>query len=145
MATLSVTVDRSDLTLADLVISGDASSGLWIPEEGFVRPEKRWNRSTASSRWTHGDVQTGARLEHATLQFTVYARGTSAADLMAKRNEVEAAFFQWVYDLTVSEDGQAVTYTADCADVSWGEADSQMAGAFMARAVLTVPVHPVGA
>lgn len=141
---LSVSVDRTDLGLAALVFAAP-STGLWVPEDGLVWPEKRWTRSAASSPFTHGSVQTRATLEQATMQLTVYLSAASAAALRTLKAEVEAAFFQWVYDVTVTEDGEAVTYTADCGDVSWGPFDSGMTRAHLARATVTAPVYPIGA
>ena len=132
------------LTLGTLVIANDPSDGLWLDEDGLSWPEKRWSRTSASSRWTHGSVQTNARLEQTAVSATVYAQGATHAALRAKQAELEAAAFEWSFDLTITEDGQAVTYAADCADVTWSDADSGMAGAHLARAVLTIPVHPVG-
>lgn len=140
---LSVSVDRTDLGLAALVFD-DPASGLWVPEDGLVWPEKRWTRTSVSGPFVHGSVQTRATLEQATMQLTVYVSAATSAALRTLQAEVEAAFFQWVFDVTITEDGQATTCTADCADVSWGPFDSGMTRAHLARATVTAPVYPVG-
>ena len=82
-----------------------------------------------------------------TLRFslTIYAQGVTTAGLRGRQVELEDALGQWNFDLTITEDGQARTYDADCADVTWGELDSGMVRAHMARATVSIPCHPVGA
>lgn len=140
---LSVTVDRTSLALGALTIADDPSAGLWLPEDGLTRPARSWARTTVSSPFLHGSVQTRAFLEHTQLNLSVYARAASTAALVALMDEVDAAFSQFVYDVTLTVDGSAKSYLCDCADVAWGDVDSGMAKAFMARATLTVPCYPV--
>lgn len=143
--TLSLTIDRSALTLPDLVIGNDPSAGLWLPEDGFTRPGKAWNRTVVRSSFGHGAVQTRATLEQASINATIYAQGATTAALRTKQAELEDALFQWIFSATITEDGQALTYECDCADVGWGEADSGMVRAHLARASVTIPCYPVGA
>lgn len=142
---ISLTIDRTALSLPALVIGNNPADGLWLPEEGVGRAAKVWRRRTVSSPFIHGTVQTGAVLEQASLPYTIYAGGASTAALRAKQDELEAALFQWIFDLTVTEDGAATTFECDCADVSWNEFDSGMTRAHMARATVTIPCYPVGA
>ena len=142
---ISLTIDRSALTLADLVIGTDPTSGLWLPEDGFTRPGKAWRRTVVTAPFTHGGVQTQAALEQASINVTVYAQGATTSALRTKQNELEDALFQWIYSATITEDGQALTYECDCADVGWGEVDSGMVRAHLARATVTIPCYPVGA
>jgi hypothetical protein len=143
--TLSLTIDRTALTLADLVIGNDPTAGLWLPEDGFTRPAKAWRRTTVTSPFAHGSVTTQATLEQASINVTVYAQAATTAALRTLQDELEAALYQWIYSATITEDGQALTYECDAADIGWGEFDSGMTRAHLARATVTIPCYPVGA
>jgi hypothetical protein len=140
---LSVTVDRTSLGAAALSIPDFPTAGLWIPEDGLSRPGKTWTKQTATSPFTHGTVTTRAKLEQATINLSVYAQGVSTAAVVALQDEVEAAFAQFAYTVTITLDGSAKSYVCDPADLSWGDLLSPEAKAFMARATLTIPCHPV--
>ena len=141
---ISLSIDRTSLSLTPLVI-GNYPDGLWLPESGLGRPSKQWRRETVRSRFVHGDVQTQATLEHSSLPFTIYAQAATTAALRTLQDELEAALFQWAFDATGTEDGEALTYACDCADVSWGDFDSGMVRAHIAKATVTIPCYPVGA
>lgn len=141
---LELSVDRTDLSLAALVFS-TPDTGRWIPEDGLTYPAKRWRKQYATSNHLHGDVLVRATLEHASIGATLYVKAADAAALKTAKAEVEDALGQFFYNVTVTEDGQATTYSADPADVSWGDADSGMSGAHLARCSVLIPVYPVGA
>lgn len=142
---ISLSIDRTALSLAALVIADDPSTGLWIAEDGFGRPGRLWRRTSVSSPFIHGSVQTRATLEQASIPVTIYAQGATTAALRTKMAELDDALSQWIYDVTITEDGQATTFECDCADVSWNEFDSGMTRAHLARATVTIPCYPVGA
>lgn len=142
---ISLSIDRGALSLAALVITDDPASGLWIDERGFGRPARLWTRTRVSSPFMHGSVQTRATLEQASIPVTLYAQGATTAALDAKKAELDDALAQWIYNVTITEDGQATTYECDCADVSWNEFDSGMTRAHLAKATVTIPCYPVGA
>jgi uncharacterized protein (DUF1786 family) len=142
---ISLSIDRTVLSLPALVIGANPADGLWLPEDGVGRAGKSWRRTVVSSPEMHGTVQTRAVLEQSSLPYTIYAGADTTAALRAKQDELEAALFQWVFDATVTEDGQARTFECDCADVSWGDFDSGMVRAHIARATVTIPCYPVGA
>ncbi|MGZ5410429.1 MAG: hypothetical protein ACXWDJ_10585 [Aeromicrobium sp.] len=142
---ISLTIDRTALSLPDLVISNDPTDGLWLPEDGFGRPGKVWRRTSVSSPFIHGSVQTRAVLEQASIPVAVFAQGVTTAALRTLQAELEAALSQWIFEATVTEDGSATTFECDCADVSWNEFDSGMTRSHLARATVTIPCYPVGA
>ena len=142
---ISLSIDRAALSLSALVIGNDPTSGLWLPEEGQGRPGKVWRRQTVRSPFVHGEVLTGAVLEQASIQRDIYAMGATTAALRTTQDELEEALFQWAYDVTLTEDGETLTYACDPADVSWGEADSGMIRGHIAKATVTIPCYPVGA
>lgn len=137
---LSVTVDRTTLALTPLVIGSDPSAGLWIPEGGLGRIGTTWRRTRVGSPFTNRSVQTRAVLDDDTIPLSVYAQAASSAALDTLKDEVEAAFYQWAYDLTVTEDGVAKVFSVDCADVKWNDYDSGMTSAFLAQGSLSIPV-----
>lgn len=143
---LSVAITRTALSLGALTIDDQPKSvGLWIPEDGLGRVGKSWRRRTVSSPFINGSVQVGAVLDDGSIPLALYAQAATTAALRTLQDEVEAALFQWSFDLTIAEDGQADTYSCDCADVAWNAYDSGMTRAHLARATVTIPCYPVGA
>lgn len=140
---LSITVDRSSLSKSDLVITDYPTGGLWLPEDGLGRPGKSWRRTYATSPWVHGSVQTQATLDQSSQPLSIYAQGTTTAALRTLQAEVEEAFFQFVFPLTITEDGESQVWECDSADISWGDLDSGLTAAHLARATVTIPVYPV--
>lgn len=137
---LTLAVDRTGLSLAALTFA-DPASGLWV--DAITRPGRRWSRTSASSPFTHGSVQTQATLETATLEAVLYVQAADAATLTTQRQAVEAAFFQWAYEVTVTEESSAETFSCDCADLAWNEYDPGMAAAHLARVVVSIPCYPL--
>ena len=140
---LSVSIDRTSLGAGALSIPDFPVAGLWIPEDGLTRPGKTWNRQTASSPFTHGSVTTRATLEQSSINLSVYAQGASTAALVALQDTLEAAVSQFAYTVTITVDGSAKAYTCDPGDVSWGDLLAPQARAFLSRATLTIPCHPI--
>jgi hypothetical protein len=140
---VTVVIDRSSLSLANLTISSNPSTGMWIPEDGLSRPLKRWRRRSVESPWFHGTTMVSASLEQAALGLTVYLQKTSQAALELAQSELETALWQFTYEVTESTTGGASrVWDAEPADIDWGSADSGMARAFIARAEVVIPVHP---
>lgn len=139
---LTVAISRTSLSLADLTI-GDYPGTLWLPNDGLERPAMTWVRQTASSPFTHGTVTTRAKLDQSSIPLTIKAKATTTALLVAAMDEVEAAFSQLAYTVTITLDGQSKAYVCDPADVAWGQVDSGMSKAFMAQATVSIPCHPV--
>jgi hypothetical protein len=142
---LSISIDRTALSLAALVIGDTPATGLWVPPDGVGRPAKTWRTASASSNFTHGEVPTRAVLEQSAQLLTVHAEAASTSALHALQDELEAAVFQFVYDVTVTEDGQARTWTCYPADVAWSDITPGMVAARLSTATLTIPCYPVGA
>lgn len=142
--TLSITIDRSSLSLADLSLTDTPGGAFWLPEDALQRPAKAWRRTYAgSSPWLHGSTLTAAVLEQSTLPFTIYTQAASAAALDMQMDELEAALSQFTYDTTVTVNGVAKTWACDPGDIGWGEVDSGMARVHMARASVSIPVYPI--
>ena len=140
---LELSIDRAGLTLPALAF--DTPGVRWVPEDGISYPAKRWRREYADARNLHGSVLVRATLEHAAIAGTLYVQAADAAALKTAKAEVEAAFGQFFYEVTITEDGLSTTYSADPADMDWGSVDSGMSRAHLARATVNIPVYPVGA
>lgn len=143
---ISVTFDREALSLADLVITEDSSDTFWLPEDGVSWPDFAMRRTyLPDSDYVGGQQLRSAVPAASTLPLTIYAHADTTAELKAAMAELSAAATQWAYDLTLTIDGESWTYPADPEFPQWGQVDSGMVRAHMARASLTVPVNPIGA
>jgi hypothetical protein len=139
----SVTFDRASLALADLVASNDPDDALFLSENGIVRPDFDYRRGYApQSSFSPGQQLLSAVLEASTLSLVIMCRATSTALLRAAEAELTAAVGQFAFDVTLTVDGQAETWAADCSVPKFGDVDSGMAKAFLSRAVLTIPINP---
>jgi hypothetical protein len=142
---VSLTIDRAGLSLPDLVITNDGfatGEGLWVADFSEAVFEFRYGYAPASPH-VAGQQLLWAVLEQGGQPVTVYARGTSSADLAAKKATVEQAVSQFNYDLTVTVDGVSQTFSADPTWPQWA-ADSGMSEAFMASTSLAFRVNRVG-
>ena len=141
---LSIAIDRASLTLATLTITSTPGGAFWLPEDGMTRPGVTWRRQYAgASPWLHGSTLTAAVKEQSTLPFTVYTQAATTATLRAQMDELENALSQFTFDTTVTIDGVARTWACDPADIGWGDVDSGMVAAHMARAAISIPVYPI--
>lgn len=141
---ISVSIDRSSLTLPPLVITDYPSGDLHLPEDGLVWPVFETRRTYApDSAYEAGRLLLAAVQGAAELPLTVYAHGTSGADLAATKAELEQALAQWSYDLTLTVDSVAHTYHAEVIlGIPWGPIDSGMVAARMARTSFSIPLNP---
>ena len=142
---LTVSIDRSSLTLAALVIS-NTPGAYWLPEDGFTEPEFDQRQTFASdSPDTAGSLLIQSVQGVGSFGCTVYTQASTAAALKAQKRALEAAVYQFSYTLSLTIVGAPDTYAAMPGRVSWGEVDSGMVGALLARAAVTIPVQPLGA
>jgi hypothetical protein len=142
--TTSITIDRTALSLPDLVITGDSTGAdFHLPEDGIGRPNFAMRRGYApTSRLISGQQLLSAVADVGSLSLRIYAHGTSTADLDVNRAALTAALTQWAFQLTLTVDGSAETYWCDPEFPTWGPVDSGEVAAFMSIATITVPVQP---
>ena len=142
MATMTLSVDRTSLTLAALVLSNDEpSSGLWIKSAG--RPSRLpRNVYAEQSPYLDGAVLTHSTLDQSSLSFTIAAKAATYADLEALQDEAEAAFGQFVFDATHTVNGVARVWACDRAGISWDPYDPGEVDGAIASGSLTIPVYP---
>lgn len=143
---LSVAFDRTALSLSPLVIDADPFAGdFHLPEDSATWPAFSMRRSyLPDSDWIAGQQLRSAVRSPATLPLTIYAHSDTTAGLRAVMEELEAASSQWAYDISLTMDGSTWTWPADPELPQWGDIDSGMARAHMARASLVVPINPAG-
>lgn len=143
---LSVSIDRTSLSLSALVINDYPGAGLWLPEDALQRPAKAQRLTyAADSPFVHGSLLTSAVLLQSSLPMSVKAGAATTAALEDLMDELEAALFQFTYDVTVTVDGSPRVWRADPADIGWGTIDSGEVAARIATASVTIPVYPVSA
>lgn len=141
---LSVTITRASLALPNLVITNYPTGDFWIPEDGLEEPEVNWRITYAPDHPdVHGRAKIGASLEASTIPLQVYTKAATAAALAANKATLRAALGQFAFNVTVNIDGATATYSADPCGPKWGQIDSGMLRAYLARASVVIPVYPI--
>lgn len=147
--TLTISVDRTSLALGPLVITGSratattgANPGLWIPADGYVRPQFAPRRTFApDSAYVPDKQPVAAVLDEGTWPLTIRAAADDAATLAAVRSVVSYAFSQWRYPVTVTLDDVEETWMCGYTWPTWPESAYWQTRGHEDRAVLTVPVR----
>lgn len=142
---ISLTITRDELALSDLTIdSNPFGTAHHIPEEGVEWPHFPMRRFYAPpSRLTEGQSLLAAGRDLGVMPATIYAHGSTMAALMTAKAEIEAALAQSTYEVTLVVNGETVgTWRCDPDTPEWGELDSGMARAFIAKATVTFTLHP---
>jgi hypothetical protein len=142
---ISVSIDRTELALAALVITNDPYAGdFHIPEDGITEPEFPMRVAYApESVYMPGKLPLAAAVDAGGLALIIYAHAASSAALTTAKAVLAAALGQWRFDITTDVDGEQITYESICPAVpSWGQVDSGMVAAHMARCSVTIPVNP---
>lgn len=136
-----------DGTLPALTVgSYPTVGGYWFPEDGTSEPE--FDQRTAfadDSPHVAGSLATQSVTGLGTWAGTVYTLAASEGDLKAQKRALEACVRQFSYVMSLTIVGSPDDYTCLAGRISWGEYDSGMAHDLIARAVITIPVQPLGA
>lgn len=141
---IELSIDRASLSLPPLVITGNPFAGsLHLPEDGATWPAFDTRRTYApDSAYVGGRTLLAAVREAAEIPLTIYAHATTGALLAAAKAELEAAIAQWSYTLTLTVDSVAHVYAAEVVlGVPWGQIDSGMVAAHLARASFSIPLN----
>lgn len=141
---ITLTIDRTELALADLVITSvPFATAYHIPEDGTSWPRFTTRRSYApTSAFVPGELMLGSVTDAGDWPLTIYANGADAAALSTAMDALEAALTQSAFEVTLDVNGVTRTYPADPEFPDWGEIDSGMARAFIAKASVTLQVNP---
>lgn len=140
----SLTIGRAGLSLADLTIGNDPTSGFWLPEEGLEEPDQSWRLSYMPDHPdVHGKQLLSAVLEHSAIPAVIYTKAATSADLATNKATLATALGQFSYTVTLNLDGATYAYSADPCGPRWGAVDSGMVRAKIARASVVIPVYPI--
>lgn len=136
---ISLTIDRTGLSLADLVVDADPFTGdFHIPEDGLRWPRLAMRSVYApESEFIQGRVKLAQVAGVADYPVTLYAHGTTTAEVFTAMDELEAAVTQFEFDLTVTIDGQSRTYLAEGDFPDWGEVDSGQVRGHLVKGTVT--------
>lgn len=144
MTAISVAFDRTTLSLSTLTVTNTPGGTYWIPSEGTEWPKfaRRKTRAPASPYLSGPGVLLAKVADGGTLPLTVYASGATTAALETAKDALQAAVDQWSYTLTLTIDGTARAFIAECSDeeITWGEINPGMVRAKIARGSLVVPL-----
>lgn len=144
MTVLQAILARDSLSLADLTIGTSPTDDFWLPEDGISWPHfgRRKDRAPVS-RYVDGPGALLSRVADAgTFPLAVYATGDTDAEVVANMAVLQAAVDQWTYDLTLVTGSASQAFTAECADdeIAWGDIDSGMVRARIARGSVVIPL-----
>jgi hypothetical protein len=143
---LALTLERTALSLAPLVITNNPYDdvALWLPEDGLSEPDFDMRVTYApDSAYMPGRFKIAAVLDMTSIPCTIYARGTTTSALQSAKNELAAAVSQWAFDVTLTVDGVAQTWPAAAPSwPKWGDVDSGMVAAHIAKASFSIPLNP---
>lgn len=142
----TVTIDRSGLSLSDLVIDTEGFGTYYVDKGGLGRVGRTPRETVAtSSPFVHGQSRTSVVLEESTLSLAVRVQAASSSALDAAVVALEDALFQFVYDVTVVVDGVTKVWTAYPAtiDSTDGLVAFERVQAFHEDLAVSIPVYPV--
>jgi len=145
-ALATVTIDRTSLSLSDLVIDSEGFGTYYIDKAGLGRPGTAWDETFADdSPWIDGRVRTAAKKQETTLPLTVRVQAESSAALDTAVAALEAALEQFVYEVTVTVDGVAKTYRAYVGSTiqsTDGLIDVERVRGFHEDFAIAIPIYP---
>lgn len=147
MAT-SVSIDRTSLGLPPLVIGVDGDSTYTVTVGGLGRPAVTARTTYAGdSPYLHGQTPIAVVRENSSLPLTVLLQGDTDAALRAAAAALDAALWQFTYNVTVTEGSTATTWL--CSPASYGLDSSAVTSDNVAEHyevwAITIPVYPIPA
>jgi hypothetical protein len=145
-ALASVTIDRSNLSLSDIVIDSEGFNTYYIDKAGLGRVGRAPRETFADdSPWINGRFRTAVVLEESELVLTVRVQSTTSSGLDTALDALEDALAQFVYTVTVAVDGVSKTYTAYPATIQStdGLVAVERVRAFCEDLSISIPVYPV--
>jgi len=145
MTTATVTIDRTSLGKAPLVIGSNPTGTYVLTDKGLGRPGVTPRLVfAADSPWVDGSVPTAATRANSELPLEVHIQAASASALAAAKADLDEALWQFTYTVTVAEGANSVTWT--CYPAAHGltdvVSDFNVADFFEVWGI-TIPVYPV--
>lgn len=145
MTVSTISIDRTSLALAPLVIYGAKASGpIWFRSGDLTAPDWTFRTNYApDSDWVPGRIPLSAVMDQAAL-VGVFTLGPAASgsDLATLRSTLEAALGQFQYDLTLTIGGVAEVWTAQASAVQYGDLAMRTSPNFTDFAAISIPVNP---
>lgn len=112
MATASVSIDRTSLTLSPLVLNGSGGGTYTLTPRGLGAVVTAWRYGWMPSHPdVHGDELLSATLENARLSLEVLVEAATSVALETAVTALNEALFQFSYEVTQTVDGVAKTWT----------------------------------
>lgn len=144
MSTAEVSIDRSSLSLAALVVSDDGAT-YQIKQDGLTRPGITWRLTAApDSADVHGTEYVAAVKEQTSLPLDVIVKAASSAALDTACVALEDALSQFSYPVTVTVDGVAKVWSSSPAAWSYSRpTDLAEVQQHFTVMTLTIPVYPI--
>ncbi len=109
MPTASLTIDRTDMSLSDLVFSGSNGSELGLIDlsEPVMIPRTEY---ASDGRYIDGAVAVASTWDLTAIAAVVELKYTSASALQAGYEALVAALARITFEVTITKNGDAVTY-----------------------------------
>lgn len=147
-ALVSWSIDRSGLSLSDLVIDSDPTSTYTFAQGGVGRVGVSPRETFATdSAFVDGRMRTSVVRDESSLPGIVIVQGASWSAVDTAVTALETALWQFIYTLTEVKDGVSKVWTAYPATV--GAADGVVTvdniEQFYTVVSLGIPVYPVSA
>lgn len=142
----SLTIDRSELSLADLVIDTDGFGTYYLDKAGWGRVGRTPREAFAApSPFVHGQMRTSVVLEESAIVALVRVQAASSAALATAVTALEDALWQFIYPVTQVVDGVTKAYTAYPATVQSvdGLIAFERVTGFHEDLSISIPVYPV--
>lgn len=140
-----VSIDRTSLGKAPLVIRGDGSKPYSLTQAGLGRPAVTARTSSVSSPWLHGETVTQVVREQSSLALEVLLQADTPLALDQAADDLDEALWQFSYSLTVTVGSENITWL--CSPASYGLADGTVLSDNVDQHyevwTVTVPVYPI--
>lgn len=114
MGTLTVSIDRTSLSLDPLVLSGSEDGTTWgIVSDTFQMPMKQARIAYVDSPFQHGSTAVGWSWQQGLISFDASPEVASEVALANALAELEAALGRLSYEVTTTVNGQADVWRCD--------------------------------
>lgn len=144
MSTLTISIDRTALALAPLLLSA-ADDGTTLGIADYTEPALQWRIGYApDSAHQHGSVALSAAYQQSMLNFSVGTdQVASEAAARAAITELRTALSQFAYTVTVTTNGVAETWTCDPGSIGAASRTFENLKTFNTVYPVSIPCHPV--
>lgn len=140
-----ISIDRTSLGLGPLVIGVDGAAPYSLTDGGLGRPAVSARATSVTSPWVHGETVVNVVRDQTSIPLSVLVQGATEAALAVARDALDAALWQFVYEVTITEGTTSTTW--QCTPASWGIDNSvvtpaNVTGHFEVWTV-TLPTYPI--